>query len=116
LKLNKIKIKLKQIIFVLIPNNRRVQWGSSPETVQVVENVEFHANLRFPKPIVSCEDERYHSHIENILNLFGAVYISCTYLLTFFICFEIFRLFPPYHQVRHSTLKHHRCVSIFLAI
>jgi hypothetical protein len=35
--------------------------------VQVAENVEFPANLRFPKPIVSCGDERYHSHIENIL-------------------------------------------------
>jgi hypothetical protein len=44
--------------------------------VQVSENVEFSANLRFPKPIVSCADERYHSHIENILNFFGAVYLA----------------------------------------
>jgi hypothetical protein len=36
----------------------------------------FFANLRFPKPIVSCADERYHSHIENILNFFGAVYLA----------------------------------------
>jgi hypothetical protein len=44
--------------------------------VQVSENVEFSANLRFPKPIVSFADERYHSHIENILNFFGTVYLA----------------------------------------
>jgi hypothetical protein len=41
--------------------------------VQVAENVEFPANIRFPKPIVSCAEERYHSHIENILNFWGSV-------------------------------------------
>jgi hypothetical protein len=35
--------------------------------VQVAENVEF------PKPIVSCADERYHLYIENF---FGAVYLQ----------------------------------------
>jgi hypothetical protein len=35
--------------------------------VQVAKNVEFRANLSFPKPIVFCADERYRPHQGRLL-------------------------------------------------